>query len=171
MDVLSHGLWGAIGVGRKSKKDFLLAFLFGVFPDVFSFGTYWLAILIGLFARLDWSEGYPSMEKIPPVIHLLYNFSHSLVIFIITFTVVFLIKRKIFWPLGAWGIHILVDIPTHSFRFFPTPFLWPISNFKIDGVGWGAPKIFFTNWVLLFLIYAWFLIALYRSGRPTKVKV
>ena len=38
MDIVSHGLWGAIAFGRKSRSSFWLAFLIGLAPDLFSFG-------------------------------------------------------------------------------------------------------------------------------------
>jgi hypothetical protein len=58
----------------------------------------------------------------------------------------------------AWGLHILVDIPTHSSAFFPTPFLWPLSDFMVDGVGWSSPWIFFPNLILLVVFYLWFFV-------------
>ncbi len=38
MDIISHGLWGGITVGRKSGRSFWTAFCFGVAPDLFAFG-------------------------------------------------------------------------------------------------------------------------------------
>lgn len=58
------------------------------------------------------------------------------------------------WPMGAWGLHILMDIPTHSSSFFPTPFLWPVSDFTVNGIPWSAPYIFFPNVVGLLIVYA-----------------
>ena len=36
-----------------------------------------------------------------------------------------------------WFFNILLDIPSHTLKFFPTPFLMPISDYMIDGVPWG----------------------------------
>ncbi len=36
----------------------------------------------------------------------------------------------------AWGLHILIDIPTHSRRQWAPQFLWPFSAFTVDGVSW-----------------------------------
>jgi hypothetical protein len=58
---------------------------------------------------------------------------------------------------------VLVDIPTHSFAFFPTPFLWPLSTWKFDGWQWMTPTILVPNYVLLALLYAWFL---WRVSKP-----
>ncbi|MGB7949040.1 MAG: hypothetical protein WCH75_15250, partial [Candidatus Binatia bacterium] len=60
------------------------------------------------------------------------------------------------WVFCAWGLHILVDIPTHSYKFFPTPFLWPVSGFEINGHNWATPEILIPNVVFLTIIYAWF---------------
>jgi len=38
MDVISHGLWGGIALGRKKRSDFLLAFIISFSPDLFSEG-------------------------------------------------------------------------------------------------------------------------------------
>lgn len=53
----------------------------------------------------------------------------------------------------AWPLHILIDIPTHTAEFFPTPFLWPVSNFHVDGISWGNPFIFYPDLILLVLSY------------------
>jgi hypothetical protein len=44
------------------------------------------------------------------------------------------------WPreeLAAWGLHILIDIPSHSRRRWGPQFLWPLSSFAVDGVSWA----------------------------------
>ena len=43
------------------------------------------------------------------------------------------------WPhkeVAAWALHILIDIPTHSRRRWGPQFLWPLSDFVVDGVSW-----------------------------------
>lgn len=57
------------------------------------------------------------------------------------------------WALGAWGLHILTDIPTHRRAFFPTPFLWPFSNYTVDAISWANPWFFFANLVALAVVY------------------
>lgn len=132
MDVLSHGLWGSIAFGRKNKMEFWCAFLFGVMPDLLSFGIFTLATLSGINPKVDWSAGPPPMEFIPQYVGTLYNITHSLVVFLFAFILVYLINKKPIWVMGAWGIHIVIDIFTHSLEFFPTPFLWPINGLRID---------------------------------------
>ena len=157
MDILSHGLWGGVSVGRKSKKSFWTAFTFGVFPDAFAFG---LPISHLLFSMItggpaDFMRGpEDGYANIPSYVFSLYNISHSLVIFLSIFLIVWAIRKKPMWEMGAWGFHVLLDIFTHSDKFFPTPFLWPLSSYTFDGISWGQPMIFFPNVVLLALLYS-----------------
>ena len=58
--------------------------------------------------------------------------------------------------MGAWGLHLVMDIFTHSDAFFPTPFLWPLSNAHFDGLPWVNPLIYIPNVLLLAVLYAWF---------------
>jgi hypothetical protein len=153
MDVFSNGFYGGTPfLDNKNKKYFGYAFLIGMSPDIFSFGVFMATNLLGLYPRLDWS-GHPESAQIPQFVHTLYDISHSLVIFAAVFFLIWIIRKKSFLPLIAWGIHILMDIPSHSDRFFPTPFLWPISDFHVNGINWGNPIVFFPNGVLLILIY------------------
>lgn len=157
MDVISHGLWGGIAFGRKNRRAFIWAFSFGVMPDLLSFGILSFMRILGLASGPDWSNGLPKMSEIPAYVHAMYNVTHSLFIFALAFVIVFLITKKIFWPMFAWLLHILIDIPTHSVRFFATPFLWPFSDYKFNGVGWSHPYIYYPNVALLLILYFFFL--------------
>lgn len=165
MDIISHGLWGGVAFGRKNRRNFLLAFAIGMLPDIFSFGTLWLANILGLYQRPDWSQGPPPMDNIPPFVSHLYNATHSLIIFLAVFLIIWAVRKKPFWLLGAWGLHILIDIPSHSFKFFATPFLWPVSDFKVNGIQWGNPVIYIPNLILLAIFYTWFFLAQKRNRR------
>lgn len=157
MDILSHGLYGGVAFGRKNRASFWWSFFFGVMPDLFSFGLFTVGTWIGLFEHPDWSSGqHPDPNQIPQFVHALYDVTHSLVIFALVFALVWLILRRPLWIMAGWGLHILVDIPTHSSEFFPTPFLWPVSDFHIDGHPWSSPEIFIPNVILLITLYLWF---------------
>lgn len=164
MDIISHGLWGGAAFGRKKKKDFWPAFIIGMMPDAFSFGLFTIMAILGLVSGPEWKNGIPDPSLIPSYIHYLYNITHSLIIFAAVFLFVWFIRKKPLWILGTWGLHILIDIPSHSSEFFPTPFLWPISDFKVSGIGWGNPEIFLPNVILLAIIYAWFFIRKKRKA-------
>lgn len=159
MDILSHGLWGGITLGRENKKKFWWSFTFGIAPDLFSFGIFTGMTILGLVSSPDWSSGPPPESEIPSYVHILYKFTHSLVIFSAVFLAVWLIQKKTFLPMLAWGVHILMDIPTHSTEFFPTPFLWPFfDNIRFSGISWGHPIIFIPNAALLLVLYLWFFV-------------
>ena len=85
-------------------------------------------------------------------VHHLYDVTHSLMIFLAVFLVVWAIRKRPVWELGAWGLHVLVDVPTHSSSFFPTPVFWPLFNWKFDGWQWMNPAILVPNYVLLVLV-------------------
>lgn len=165
MDIVSHGLWGGIALGRASRRSFWTAFLIGTAPDLFSFG---LVFANGLRAHgLDFFNGLghpPDPALIPAYVHQLYNATHSLVVFAAVFGLVWLLRGKPFMALGAWGLHIAVDIFTHSEAFFPTPFLWPVSDVHVSGIPWSEPRIFFSNVGLLAALYAWFFFRRKKAG-------
>ncbi|MBI2122390.1 MAG: hypothetical protein HYT98_04715 [Candidatus Sungbacteria bacterium] len=157
MDIISHGLWGSIAFGRKNKRSFWKAFLFGIAPDFLAFAPLFILIFSGIIERPPIPPVEPpDTSLIPQFVYQIYNVTHSLIIFVAVFGLLWLILRRPVWELGAWGLHILLDIPTHSYKFFPTPFLWPISDFKVNGAGWAEPYVFFPNVILLLILYLWF---------------
>lgn len=157
MDILSHGLWGGIAFGRKDKKAFWWSFAFGIAPDFFSFGILTIATLLGLAKRPEWSAGgHPGAGMIPQYVYQLYNVTHSFIPFAVIFALVWIFRKKPFLPMLAWPLHILMDIPTHSTEFFPTPFLWPFfNNIRVNGIPWSHAYIFIPNWIALVGLYAW----------------
>lgn len=156
MDIVSHGLWGAIAFGRRTRSSFWSAFVFGIAPDLLSFGILTMAAMLGLAEQPDFSHGTPPESTIPQYVHHLYNVTHSLVVFLVVFLLVWTLVKRPVWELSAWGLHVLMDIPMHSFAFFSTPFLWPLSDWKIDGWQWLTPSIVIPNAILLILLYAWY---------------
>lgn len=157
MDIISHGLWGSLALGRKSKKSFWLAFFFGIAPDLFSFGPFFAGVFLGLKPWPNF-QIEPTQPIMPSYVHSLYNITHSAIIFFLAFALVWIFLKGPLWEMLAWGLHILMDIFTHSYKFFPTPFLWPLSDFKINGWHWGSPWIFWPDVVLLVILYFWFFV-------------
>lgn len=168
MDVFSHGLWAGVAgraVNLKKEKPLKIKWVmfWGVFPDVFAFGF----SFVWMFASFVFPF-VPKIEHLRPdqmepvtqngrfIFHLtysLYNLSHSLIIFLAVFGLIWLIRRQPVWIMGGWGLHILMDIPTHSYQFFPTPFLWPVSNFMVNGTHWGTLRFETINYSLIILAY------------------
>jgi membrane-bound metal-dependent hydrolase YbcI (DUF457 family) len=154
MDIISHGLWGGAAFGRRNKKSFWTAFGFGVMPDLLSFGLFTVSIWLGWSQVVNWGEDVPNLSGIPSYVYHLYDVTHSLVVFLLAFALVWIVRRKPLWELSAWGLHIALDIFTHSNRVFPTPFLWPISGYRFDGIRWSDPMIFFPNVAGLLVVYS-----------------
>lgn len=157
MDIFSHGLWGGIAFGRRNRKSFWLSFLFGILPDLLAFGPFVLLTFLGYYPPRNWGEP-PHAEILPNYIYSVYNFTHSLVIFAVVFAFIWFLRKRPMWELGAWGLHILVDLPTHTTAFFPTPFLYPIADVKVNGHSWGSPEIFIPNVIALVVIYIYYFI-------------
>jgi len=170
MDIFSHGLWAGAAykaINKKTAKPLntRLAVFWGVFPDLFAFAIPFAWLFWNLiFGGLKFSDVPGPHEGEPPpqdrfwVFHLatiLYNLSHSLIIFLIVFCVFWLILRRPFWELGGWFLHILIDIPTHTYKFYPTPFLWPVSSWKLDGFSWGTPWFLVWNYIFIVIIFWW----------------
>lgn len=156
MDIISHGLYGGIAFGRKSRISYGKAFFFGVFPDLASFGVLFMGAVLGLVSGPEWTSGPPDPSAIPNYVHQLYNVTHSFIIAFGVFGIVWFALRKPVLEMLGWPLHIFVDIPTHASTFFPTPFLWPVSDFAVDGVSWGHPFIFIPNVLLITCLYLWF---------------
>lgn len=167
MDIISHGLWGGLAVGRKSRRSFWLSFFCGIAPDLFSFGLFSAMSILGFASGPDWSNGPPDARSIPSYVYMLYNITHSFVTFAVVFIILWAIFKKPIYELLAWPLHILFDIPTHSTAFFPTPFLWPLLEYRVNGIPWSHPFIFFPNWIFLILLYLYFFVYKKRKKVPT----
>jgi len=153
MDILAHGLWGGAAFGWKRKYGW--AFLFGALPDLLAFGPFFIYRL----ARGAFKFGRPEISSIPQIVFTSYNVSHSLFTAAIIFLVIrFLISKELSIAASAYPLHILLDIPTHDISFFPTPFLYPLLNAKVDGFSWGHPTFMIVNYSALVTIY-YFLIS------------
>lgn len=121
---------------------------------------------------------------------ILYHISHSIIIFLAVFFLAWIIcwykfkhKQKSnmntlahthhhhtsrctpYWEMTGWFIHIVMDIPTHSEIFYPTLFLWPLSDWCFDGVSWGNMQFIITNYTSLLIVFI-----LLRVIRQMKVK-
>lgn len=153
MDFVSHALWGGIAFGRRSRGMFTIAVAVSLMPDILTEGLFGVLFLLDIGSMPSWEYGHPNITDYPLWARYLYNFTHSLVMFTFIYVLVWVLTRKPVWVIGAWGLHILIDIPTHSLELFPTPFLWPISDYKFNGVNWHRPVIFSINLVLLFGVY------------------
>ncbi len=161
MDIFAHGLWSVAAYKAASRaprqpKKLWLAALFGTAPDLLAFLPLLLqTVIIHHSIRPDFigEEGRLLATAVPEYVYMLYNVSHSLVVFLAAFGLVWLIRKKPLWEMGAWGLHILIDIPTHTSEFFPTPFLWPLSSFKTSGIAWADLRFQILNYGALIVAF------------------
>jgi hypothetical protein len=132
------------------------------FPDVLAFGPLVAAAAwLRLAGRFDASGGFDR----PPV-HIglpLYAAGHSLVIFLLVFGIVTALARRIVYEMLGWLLHILIDIPTHSYSYYATRFLWPASDFRVDGIPWWTPWFWTATYAALGVTYY----LLWRKGWMT----
>ena len=147
MDTLSHALYGKGLFGYKKYRWY--SFFFGIIPDIFSFGIYFIYLIV--FSEFEF--GRPSREELPYWVYDLYDISHSMVTALVFIAIAYKINKDFAWPMLAWPMHIVVDFFTHSIEFFPTPILWPISDYRFDGVPWSNPYVLVINFVLIFVIF------------------
>ena len=185
MDVLAHGLWGALLAkaanaklaARKSERrlDVLMTAAFGFLPDLVAFSPIFVFVTLSmLFGGMHLQDLRPSNGMNspgnplthPPMIYwitgTLYQYTHSLVMFAFVAALVLLFRkafgrpRLIPWEMSGWLLHILIDIPTHSSEFYPTPFIWPLSNYRFDGYAWSHPAFQLVNYTLIALVFLYF---------------
>ena len=147
MDTLSHALYGKGLFGYKKYRWY--SFFFGIVPDIFSFGIYFIYLIV--FSEFEF--GRPSRDELPYWVYDLYDISHSMVTALVFIAIAYKINKDFAWPMLAWPMHIIVDFFTHSIEFFPTPILWPISDYRFDGVPWSNPNVLVINFVLIFVIF------------------
>ncbi len=151
VDTLAHGIWSWI-IFRNyipSSKIIWLAIFFGVAPDLFSWTVYFFYNLF----KNGFHFGKPVIDAVPDWVFTLYGITHSIFVFVAVIVLCLIFFKHIPIYLWAWLIHILIDIPTHSRDFLPTPFLWPISMWHFPGISWATWPIIVLNWggILFFL--------------------
>lgn len=132
MDPLTHLLTTRLLVGREPTT--LLA---GLAPDLAFYSTYplWALRHGRVRAVLDGGE-WPAP---PPWMVQLHRATHSLPV-VVGAAMLFWLRRG-HWPrqlLGAYVLHLLIDIPTHTRDpWGPRP-LWPFSKVAYNGVNWAG---------------------------------
>lgn len=147
----------------KRRFNVVATMLWGVFPDVFAFGVPFAVIVWSVaFGDAQFGDfrpphiGEPMNNEALQMFRLssaLYNVSHSLIIFSAVFFGAWAYFKQVRLELLGWLLHILIDIPTHTYAFFPTPIFWPILDWKFDGFYWGQMWFLIVDVLLLLLVY------------------
>ena len=160
MDIFSHGLWAAAaaqGINLKAKKRLSVGKFaaWGVFPDLFAF-TVAFGAMVFTGMRFDPHDAEPyggNGHIVYQLTHTLYNMSHSMIVFAAVFGLAWLLFRRPLWEMGGWLLHIVMDVPTHSYAFFPTPILWPASGWKFNGISWSQSWFIVADFSALAVTY------------------
>lgn len=162
MDTLSHAGWGY--VVSKHKGMAWWGALAGAMPDLLFF----IPSRIEVWIESGWSRaisvgGEPGMWRTggPPLAPELveaywryYVWTHSLVMLAVVTGALALTRfRRWCWLAVPYGLHILMDLPTHE-RYEGRPF-YPLSDWHFIGLSWGDPRIFWPNVVLLIAALVW----------------
>jgi len=160
MDIFAHALWTTAAAhsarSRLDKKIHLgWAVFWGVFPDIFSFA-------IPAVVRIRWYVSGTTRSLMPEAnspqhfqfVWQLYYCSHSLLVFLAVFGLVWVVVGRPVLEMLGWGLHILIDILTHQ-GIFSVHFLWPLSSFGFDGIRWESPWFMALNYGALLVVLGW----------------
>jgi hypothetical protein len=168
MDIFAHAIWTNVlaTIARRKQEKMHRRLLsvawttfWGVFPDLFAFI---IPFVIGIWGWVSGAEFHYGRETIAEgLAPMLYNYSHSLVIWLVVFGVMWAIYKRPRWELLGWVLHILIDIPSHANGFYLTPLFFPISGWKFThGVSWAHPVFMITNYSTM--LVAWVGVMWYR---------
>ncbi|MEY4731090.1 MAG: hypothetical protein RL681_36 [Candidatus Parcubacteria bacterium] len=179
MDIISHGLWGALLAksvnirlrrtkknGEVRKLDPLLSAFWGFAPDLIAFTPVFLLFGGGILSGHIEPEQFirpreaevigAETNGIFWVTREIYSVTHSAIVFFAVFFAVwafrkFVLKRSyaFIWEMTPWLLHIAMDVFTHSSDFYPTPLLWPFSAWHFNGMPWSHPVILVPNYIAL----------------------
>lgn len=149
MDILAHVLW-AWALLRRSGKFWLVA-ASAALPDLISFGPH----LAGSLFNGTLAPGKPELHTLSPYVFTSYSLTHSVIVCAVVLGFISVIRKSVPLWLWGWPLHILIDIPTHSMEYFPTPFLWPLSDYRFDGMSWATPWFIILNYSALAITYIW----------------
>jgi hypothetical protein len=170
MDFLAHGLWGGAVFGQRRKHSWKWAFFLGMAPDLLAFGPAIIAgIIMGDF--ISWAnwprDGIPT-SPINVYSFYAYHVTHSLIVWVAIAFGLWRWQKRFPWPYAASALHILCDIPLHSVRYFPTPYLWPLPTPLHNGIPWANGRFMLVNYSLIFLTYLVFTVQNYRRRRSDR---
>src|SRR5579864_3242332 len=149
MDILAHGLYGGAIVLKKSPQLYWLGVLSGMSPDILagSFRLYKAGVRKALPSFLGIHHDLPGSA------YTVYHITHSFITAFCLFLVLFLIHRDFAILSLPYAFHILCDIPFHTGRF-ATRFLYPLSNFHINGYEYAKHKwLYVPNYLVILLFY------------------
>jgi hypothetical protein len=162
MDTFSHAGWGYAALQGKRGLAWWGA-LAGAAPDLLFFipsrieGVIekgWASLTAGVEPDVWRADGPPLPPELVEAYSRYYVKTHSLVFLGLALLVLIVTsKRRWAWLAVPYGLHILMDIPTHE-RYQTQPF-YPLSSWSIQGLTWGDPRILWPNLIGLVVTLTW----------------
>ncbi|HSL24095.1 MAG TPA: metal-dependent hydrolase [Vicinamibacterales bacterium] len=173
MDTFSHAAWG-YAVLRGARKGTRAgdsqrrirwwgAALAGAAPDLLFAIPLAVQRMLGLGTPPPavspgpdiWrADGPPMPQYLLEAYDRYYVKSHSLVLLACACAILWASgRRRWLWLAVPYALHIALDVPTHE-RFQTQPF-WPLWSWRMQGLAWGDPRIFFPNLAVLTGVYLW----------------
>lgn len=150
MDIISHALWTNLIFRELPQTQKWWTVFFGVLPDLISFSL--TTIKYAIQKTMHYTD--PPLYIFPKYVFKLYNATHSLIIWVGFFLILKIVGLS--WlalAIFGWGLHILLDIFTHTSSYFPTPILWPFSHFHFSGINWSNKWFMLFNYSVLIFLY------------------
>jgi hypothetical protein len=188
MDIFSHAFWTAVAAKSANFKikhfkkrrpiSAIWSAVWGIAPDIFAFAPIFVSSAIIILFGSDGVTVFdiPRPSEVEPtdgnglfifkLTRALYNIGHSAVIFGVVFVLAYFIFKRVRWEMLGWFLHIIIDIPTHSYKFYPTPAFWPLAEWKFDGVAWGTPWFMALNISAIGLVSLFYFLHTHRKNKP-----
>lgn len=159
MDVLSHLLWTNLLYRKRLDHD--EAIYLALLPDA-AFLLIMGYVIFGKPMAQGWDE---AMRTIPWFFISFYHLMHSFVLFGIVGALVWRYKKSLMPAMGAWLLHICMDIPFHAGEF-ATKFLYPlVPSASLDGIPWTDYRAMALVYLVLVCAYAY---AEWRDSRKHR---
>ena len=141
--VITHGIIGYILFGFKGL-------ILSIIPDIIGFGYYFYRMFF-IEKTINFNKSvytWAPIDKMSKLDWFLYNISHSLILW---FLLYYIFKEKfIFSAILA----IILDILLHNRnRWLGPAFLYPLSEYRFNGIHWDSPKGYLITFTIIFLIY------------------
>jgi hypothetical protein len=139
-------------------------------PDVFQMVPVllWWMLGGGSFEAVQaFAISIPGQEPVlPPLVllvsHTLHCTVHSALVAGLVTLSVWRFKPVFLIPLLGWWSHIVIDVFTHSADYYPSPVLYPITQWGFDGLAWITPWFMVVNYLALGIVG----LLLVRSRKP-----
>mgnify|MGYP001469698037 CR=1 FL=1 len=137
--------------------------IYGILPDFLSWGYFFIKKTPFYISNIPNYLSYLHKnnyninklnEKIRPPLneytnfdYTLYNIFHS----IFTWILIYLLTKNKLFLISI--LSIIIDIFLHSKDYLPTPFLYPLSNYKFDGINWGTLNGILITFIITIILY------------------